>query len=145
MPYLTRQEFLDQIVPEAVVSGLSDATIDEALEGSSREADSYLAKHYALPLIEWSSDLKRAVGLLAQYHLLSRKGFRPNSGNDQIAIKRYDDTVAWLTKISRGDCELVGCVDSTPDVDEDGPLMTESANGTFSYNTRRRSTGCCNE
>ena len=145
MPYLTRTEFLDQSLPAGVIDGLSNETIDAALVWASRQADSYLSKRHTLPLVSWDEDLKALVGDLAQYRLLSRRGFRPGSANDQIAVKRYDDAIAWLRDLAKGNCELANVEDSSEPVDEDGPLLatSDSTTKTFTYNTGRRTSGCC--
>src|SRR5258706_16340931 len=119
MAYLTQAECLDQAIPADAFATLSPTTIDKALLWASTIADSYLGKRYSLPLTAWGEDLKAMVGDLAQYRLLSRLGFRPNSGNDEIAVKRYDDAVKWLQSVSKGDAALAGAVDATPAVDEE--------------------------
>jgi phage gp36-like protein len=146
--FLTRAEFLDQTIPADVVSGLSTATIDAALVWASGVASSYLRKRYSLPLVSWGEELKSAVGELAQWKLFGRRGVRPGSGNNEIAEKRYDDAIAWLRDLAKGLVELE-CVDSTPELDEDGPL---SASGeepmSFRMVTGPRgsgSGGCCDE
>jgi phage gp36-like protein len=145
MPYLNRTEFIDQSLPTAVLDGLSEETIDAALIYASRQADGYLAKAHTLPLVSWDEDLKALVGDLAQYRLLSRRGFRPGSGNDVTSRQRYDDAIATLRLISKGEVVLANVEDSTVTEDEDGPLIAESDSTvkTFTFNTGRRGSTCC--
>lgn len=141
--YLPSEEFLDQSIPAGAIDGLDDVTIDRALDWASRLADSYLRKRYELPLVSWSDDLKTCVGDLAAFRLLSHRGFRPGSGNNEIIVRRYDDAIAWLKDISRGICELVDAVDQTTDTDEAGPIMTTPESPTFRFNTGNRNNGGC--
>lgn len=143
MSYLSRAEFLDQSIPQDVITGLTDQQIEDALSWASRIADMYIGKAHELPLISWDEDLKALVGDLAQYRLLSRRGFRPQSGNDQIAVKRHDDAVKVLEAIAKGTVRLANVVDSTESVDEDGPLMVEGENRPFTFNTGSRRGYCC--
>lgn len=119
--YLTKQEFLDQTIPGDAFAGLTDQQINDALLWASKIADSYLRKRHTLPLVSFGEDLKSNVGDLAQWRLLSRRGIRPGSGNNELAKDRYDDALAWFVRVSKGDVEIE-CVDSTPDVDEGGSL-----------------------
>lgn len=121
--YLTNAEFLDQTIPGDAFTGLDATTITAAILWGSATADSYMRKRLKLPLISWGQELRSAVGELVQFKLLSRRGFRPNSGNDEIAVKRYDDVIAWFKLVARGEVEI-DCVDSTPDVDEEGALTS---------------------
>jgi phage gp36-like protein len=124
MPYVTPDDFEAQSLPADAFAGLDEAQVTQALEWASRFADSFLSKRYKLPLVSYGDDLKSIVADLAQYKILSIRGFRPNSGNDEISVKRYDDAVAWLRELSRGHAELVGAIDQTPDVDEEGSLSS---------------------
>lgn len=136
--YLTSAEFLDQTIPGDAFSGLTSTQVSTALEWCSSFADSYLTKRYSLPLVSWGSDLKSAVGNIAQYELLSRRGFRPGSGNDIVAKDRRDAAVAWLRDVSNGVAGLADAIDSTPAVDEEGPLAASQSKTSFSMTTGRR-------
>ncbi len=142
--FLTRVEFLDQTIPGDAFDGLADATIDTALVWASAVAASYLRKRYKMPLISWGEELRSTVGELAQWKLLGRRGIRPGSGNNEMAEKRYDDAVAWLRDASKGLVE-VECVDSTPDLEEDGPQSASDAPLSFRFITGKTGTGCCDE
>lgn len=137
--YITNEEFGSQALPGDSFASLSAGEITRAIVWASSTADSYLRKRYTLPLVSWSEDLKSVVCDLAQYKLLSRRGFKPGSGQDQIAVKRYDDAILWLRSASSGSVE-VDCVDSTPEVDEDGSLSASLPPVNFSMTTgvRRR-------
>lgn len=137
--YLTVAAFKAQILPADAIAGLTDPVISEAIAYASGVADGYLRKRYALPITGWSDDLKLAVGSLAQFYLISKRGFRPGSGYDQIVVKRNDDAIAWLRDVSKGLVEI-GCTDSTPATDEDGTLADSgSAAPSFAWNGSR---GC---
>ncbi len=145
--FLTRAEFLDQTIPADAIDGLSNSTIDAALVWASGVAGSYLRKRYKLPLVSWCEELKSAVGELAQWKLFGRRGVRPSSGNNEMAEKRYDDAILWLKDIAKGLCEL-DCVDSTPTLEEDGPLAEageEAPSFRFNTGTGNNNGGCCSD
>lgn len=142
---ITRAEFIDQTIPGDAFDGLSDATIDAALVWASGVALSYLRKRYKPPLVSWGEELKSAVGEIAQWKLLARRGIRPGSGNNEIAEKRYDDAIAWLRDVAKGLVE-VDCVDSTPSVEEDGSQAASDTPISFRMTTGPRGNGgCCDE
>jgi phage gp36-like protein len=116
--YVTRAEFLNQGLPSEALLGVGDALIDQALLWASRRADGYISKRYRLPLQAWEDDLKAIVVDLACYFILTRIGFNPNSQQDSIVIKRYDDALAMLRDISRKEIELIGVLESPSDDNE---------------------------
>ncbi len=142
--FLTRTEFVDQIIPGDALDGLTNAQIDAVLVWASGLAAGYFKKRYKMPLISWGEEVKLNVGKLAQYELFNRHGFRPGSGNDQTSKDRFDEAMSWLRDISKGLAEL-DCVDSTPDVDEDGTQSEGDEPMSFRFNTGRNRTGCCND
>ena len=145
MAYLTVDELKAQIVPGDALTGISDPQILAVIEYASSLADSYFRKRYTLPFVSYGFDIKLNVGNLAQFFLMSRRGFRPGSGNDDIAVKRYDDAVKWLVMVAKGEVETSG-VDST-EVDEDGSLAASETAANFRFNTGRRhcsdENSCC--
>lgn len=133
---MTREEFLDQTLDPDTFEGIEDTTIDEAIVWASGQADSYIQKRKTLPLLTWGADLKNAVGDMTAYKLLKKRGFQPNSP-DTLVVKGYDDAVLWLKDVAKGLAELVDCVDSTPEVDEGGPLAgSDNDRQDFRYFTR---------
>lgn len=135
--YLTRDEFFSQTIPGDAYTGLDAAQIDTALTWASSQADSYLRKRYTLPLVRWGDDLRSAVGELAQFKLLGRRGVRPGSGNNELARDRYTDALDWFDKVARGLVQI-DCTDSTPDVDEEGSLTASQPPMSWSITTGRR-------
>lgn len=81
------------------------------------EAEGYLAGGYKLPLVAWSTELRRQVAQLAVYAIMSRRGFQPQ-GTDELIVKNRDDAISWLSKVNRGLLQPPGIVDSTPEVEE---------------------------
>lgn len=123
--FLTYAEFLDQSIPADAVATLSEATVTKALVWASGIAASYLRKRYALPLVSWGEELRSAVGDLARWKIFGRIGVRPGSGNNEIARLAFEDVISWLESVSKGLVEIE-CIDSTPDLDEEGALTSES-------------------
>lgn len=126
---LTRQFGEDELLQLAGVpdhaggySVLNDQRIEYALIRASREADTYLAPRYRVPLAMDGDDapepLKSIVGDMARYHLSGG----PAQASEDI-LRRYDDARAWLRGIAKGEMDLV-----LPNQGSDTPLTpTEPA------------------
>lgn len=141
MPVTTSEAYIDEeyfasvSLPSDALTDLEEGDVENAIEAASRTVDSYLRKRFSLPLVSWGNDVSQAVADLAQYNLLSRRGFRPNSGNDEIVVRRRDDAVKWLENVARGLVEP-DIVDSTPELDEEGSLAHSDNAVSMQWNTR---------
>lgn len=143
---ITRQEFYDLGLPGEAVRGASNELIDAGILAASGTATSFLRKRYKPPFTYVGGEVKRVVANLAQYEILSRHGFRPGSGNEEIAEKRHDDALAWLKLAARGEVEA-DITDSSDDVDEEGPLASSDTPISFRFVTGKRRTAgpCCDD
>ncbi len=139
---VTRQDLFRLGLPGDALTGLPNEFIDSILLAASGIAISYLRKRYMPPYVSVGEDVKRAVVNIAQFEILSRRGFRPGSGNDDISVIRYDQAIAWLKMAASGDVEC-DIVDSTPPDDEQGPLSCSAPLTSFSMTTTRRGGGSC--
>ncbi len=121
MPYLTVTQFIQQA--GGAFAGADPQVLESACGWASRTADMYLSKRYQLPLVTYEEDLTYLCFALAQWKIATQLGFRPGSGQNEVVRMQYDDAIKQLTQISTGDL-TINCVDSTPDVDEEGSLAT---------------------
>ncbi len=128
--YISYQELLDQSVPLDGLSGLSAAQLNDAIAWASDEIDGYLAKRFTLPLATVSTDIKRRCAIIASFYLLTRRGFRPGAPLNEMVVKLYDDAIEWLLRVSKGDI-TPQCIDSTPQVDEEGSLVASGPKISF--------------
>ena len=110
--YATYEQF-SRLLPSTLFSSIDIALQVQALSDASAEADGYLDSQYQLPLVAWGFDLSTHVCEIAAYRLIMFRGFNPDSGHDQHFRMRYDDAIAWLTKVARGVVSPPGFVDST--------------------------------
>ena len=92
---------------------LDNATKEAAIVAASGEADGYLRSRGRLPLISWDATLTRYVVALAVYDLMSNRGFNPGQGADVQIRLRYEDAVAWLRRVGKGEIHPL-VVFSTP-------------------------------
>lgn len=146
--YLTPEEFFAIGIGSEAFKQTATTVVASAIAAASDTADSYFRKRHALPFVPETvgGDIKRAVASLVQWDLLCRRGFRPDSAQDVVSRSRFDDAIDWLTAVSKGTVE-VSATDSTPTVDEDGPIAVSSQPAAnFSMTTGRRGRGlCCDE
>jgi phage gp36-like protein len=121
-PYATPADLQDEGLPPAALEGVGRGLTLKAILAASALADSYLRKRYTLPLVSFSEELTRAVVHIASCDLLVRRGFNPASGADELLIDRKAAAIEWLEDVAKGNVEP-GVEDSTPNVDEAGPLF----------------------
>lgn len=126
---ITDVELLALGIAVDALTGIPLATRDLARRSASGLALSRVKKRHGLPLVEWGDDLRRAVAHIAAYDLLSARGFNPNTGSDIAVRDRYLEALKWLTQVAKGEAELVDLVDTTPTVNERGPLVSTSDDG----------------
>lgn len=117
--YLTNAQFFEQCI--GALKGSEPTVVTTACTWASTTADSFLRKRYFLPLIEFDVDLTQQVFYLAQWKVATQIGFRPASGQNEILRVQFEDAMKWLGQVSTGLAEI-NCIDSTPDVDEEGTL-----------------------
>ena len=107
------------------------ASIDRAIEEASARIDAYLVGRYALPLTTTPPVLRGYAVDIALYTLASRQG-RPR---DELR-KRFEDALAFLKSVSKGDAKLPGVPDTAT-----GPLTpgdTGAGGGVSSVGGGRR-------
>jgi len=133
--YITDAELLSLGLPGAALSSVASATRDQARAAASDQASSYLKKRFALPLLAWAGDIKRAVADLAMYDLITFRGFDPGSQSGELIVKRRDDAILWLRDVARGIVEPIDVLDSTADVDEAAPLVSSDEGAGWTWPT----------
>lgn len=121
---ITDAELLGLGLPGDALSIVAPADRDLSRSAASAIVLGYYKKRFALPLLSWEHDTKRVCAHVAVYDLMVNRGFDPGSESGALIIKRYDDAVLWLRDVARGIVEPVDVVDSTPDLDEQGPLVS---------------------
>lgn len=132
---ITDAELIAFGLPGDALSVIDVAVRDASRAGVSAVALGYIKKRATLPLISWGDDIKRAAADLCVYDLMTYRGFDPGSNSGAVIVKRNDDAVAWLRDVARGIVEPVDMVDSTPDTDEQGPLVSSDTAAGWSWPT----------
>ncbi|PKL44320.1 MAG: DUF1320 domain-containing protein [Candidatus Riflebacteria bacterium HGW-Riflebacteria-1] len=85
--------------------------IEQALSDAEAEINAYLASRYALPLAEVPETLVRLTCNIARYQLYG-------SSLTEEVTKRYNDAIAFLKNVSRGDAVIgVGTTGTAPTVE----------------------------
>lgn len=89
---------------------LDEALLLRALRRASREADSYLATRYKVPLTPakgeggaplWPEPLTGFVADMAHYHLCGG-----NARDDEGIMRRYQEALDWLKAVAKGVADL---------------------------------------
>lgn len=88
----------------------------------------YLGSQVKRPITAWDSALKRAAIVMAAKACMDYRGWRPSSADLPILTAIIDKTEKWLEGLSDPKIDRKPYyVDSTPALDERGPLSSSSA------------------
>ncbi len=145
MPYANTQDIIDRYGEDFLFTladrdrddDLDTTAVDNALSDASGLMDSYLSTRFALPLENMPALLKRLCIDIAVYWLSEDGG-----GATEEKRQRYEDTIAWLKRISKGETELglgsdsKGSTDDGDTASSDGVLI-QSNERLFSRNKLR--------
>ncbi len=99
--YATPSDLTQFAVNANALVGFTAGQQQAALDAASVLADSKLRGRYALPLVTWDVDLRRAVAVIAAYDMLVARGYNPGDGADDNLRARYDDAMKWLDDVER--------------------------------------------
>ena len=122
--YITDAELLDLAIPSSAISAVAVGTRDKARKAASDLASGYFKKKYTLPITAWADDVKLNVATAATYIAMKFRGFDPASESGVLIVKGYDDAVLWFRDVAKGVVEPTDFTDSTPDLDEQAPLVS---------------------
>lgn len=86
--------------PSAIAS-IPQTTREGELAAASREADSYFGSRYRFPIVSWDDAVTKHVVSIALYGLFCTRGYNPGAGGDVNIRLRYEDAIAWLTKVAK--------------------------------------------
>lgn len=112
-----------QLAPGDSEQGLDEALLLDALRRASREADSYLATRYPVPLtpaensgeIVWPEPLASFVGDMARYHLTGG-----DAQESEAIARRYQEALDWLKAVAKGLADLPPPPDGGGGGEDDG-------------------------
>ncbi|MFQ6048083.1 MAG: gp436 family protein [Phycisphaerae bacterium] len=113
-----------QLTDDEGTGSANEARVDEARLGAEGEANSYLARRYAVPVdlsahAELQAVLKSFVLDLAEYRLHAR---RPPIPSD--VVRRREQAVTWLRRVAAGQVHLPAetPVDENPAIGQIGQV-----------------------
>lgn len=126
--YATAADLANIGIVNAAITQFTTAQQQQMIDAVSVEFDGCLAAQYKLPLIAWTSDLRRHVCGVSAYRLMAMRGFNPEDG-DTIFRQLNDDAWQWAKDIARGVITPPGIVDSAAPVRVGAPAILTGANG----------------
>jgi len=92
------QEELEQLAPSDT-GAVDQGKVESALNDASAEMDTYLGSVYTLPLSDPNPYLKTICCDITRFRLWD------DAVSEEVR-KRYEDAVAWLKKVVKGDVSL---------------------------------------
>lgn len=120
MVYATQGDIAELYGPNALYvadrdgDGVADTdAVTRALESARDEIDSYLAVRYRLPLASVPGILRQFACDIALYRLALARDVLSEEHR-----RRYEDTIAALKRIAKGEAALV--LPADPDAEDDG-------------------------
>ena len=93
------QEELEQLAPSDTAESFDQDKVDSALSDASAEMNTYLGSVYSLPLTDPNPYLKTICCDITRFRLWD------DAVSEEVR-KRYEDAVAWLKKVVKGDVSL---------------------------------------
>ncbi|NWO06863.1 MAG: DUF1320 domain-containing protein [Alteromonadaceae bacterium] len=93
------QEELEQLAPSDTAENFDQDKVDSALSDASAEMNTYLGSVYSLPLTDPNPYLKTICCDITRFRLWD------DAVSEEVR-KRYEDAVAWLRKVVKGDVFL---------------------------------------
>ena len=103
--YCDREQLAQYGLPPKALSRFTLEEIDRGLEAASGLMDSYLRARYTLPIQRWGLELTHVCAGIASYTLMTSKGFDPNLSADEQLRLRYEDAMAWLRQVRKGEVD----------------------------------------
>ncbi len=106
-------------VRAAVISSITPADQESALDSTSALALGMIGNRYGSPLTSWEDDLREAVCKITAYNLLCQIGYTPAAAADVNIRVRRDDGIKWLTSVARQEITpaILGPVNTATDYD----------------------------
>ena len=92
------QEELEQLAPSDT-DAVDQSKVESALNDAASEMDTYLGSVYSLPLADPNPYLKTICCDIARFRLWD------DAVSEEVR-KRYEDAIAWLKKVVKGDVSL---------------------------------------
>ena len=103
-------------------STVDTAVLDQALGDAAAEIDGYLESRFGLPLADPPAMLNRLTCDIAMYRLQSLRPLHDVAD----ARKRYEDAVALLVRVARGEVTLGLAADNAEAPAAQGAVVTQS-------------------
>ncbi len=120
-------------IAAAAVSTLDAATqTAHRLKASARVA-TFLRKVHSLPFAVVPDEVTEYTVAIAQWTMLLRRGFNPESNVDATVRERYLDAIEDLERIASGAVELEPGADATAATEEGGPLCESETKHEWLY------------
>ena len=130
MPYATADDMIARYPNRDLVqltnedptqTAINVAPIEQALNDASSEIDGYLESRFALPLTDPPAMLDRLACDIAMYRLQSLRPLHDLTD----ARKRYDDALALLLRVARGEVTLGLATDSIEPPQSPGSVVVQ--------------------
>jgi hypothetical protein len=114
-------------IPSVALTSISMGDKVQALIAATDEMDGRFNDRYTFPLIRWGFDLRKNASAVAAAALMLTRGLAPEENDYRTMLKLRDDGYQWASDVGAKKIAPPGIVDSTPAVDEGGPILYTSA------------------
>jgi phage gp36-like protein len=114
--YATRADLANFGAAGAAVAAMDPSKQDSALAYASGLIDTYLTRHFHLPLLDAGRSLREPCVSISVWWLMTNEGYNPSATGDDSIEKRYLAAIRWLEKVAAGAI--------TPDVTDSAPTGT---------------------
>lgn len=101
----------DTKIPRHAIEQIGQDVVAEKYISASGVVEGYIGAAYALPILSWGGDLRRATAAIADYDIIRRDGLDPDSP-DIVFRDDMRDAIKWLERVAMGQLQPGGIVDS---------------------------------
>lgn len=122
--YANATDLKQMALQGAALNGVSASVVADGLISASGMARRKLETRYSMPLTSWGLDLRRAVALVAQYDIMTQRGYSPEPGARDVFRDRYMDGIRELDEIAASGSSSIN--DSSAPILEGAPDVITS-------------------
>ena len=121
--YCTPTDLYGLAIPQRALTDVAAADIARAIKAATEDIDGRFNRRYTFPLVSWSTEVTQHCAAIAAFTALTTRG-TSLEGQDWDVLKDLRDAArAWAKDVGAKKNDPPGIVDSTPTIDEAGPIM----------------------
>lgn len=109
---MIKDDLMNQIIGNSYIEDVEERKAalkpltEDAIHDADAEIDGYLMKRYPVPMVPVPAVVTKYSKDIALYNLISRSGL-DTGDRESNYLTRYKNAIAFLTKVAKGDVDIV--------------------------------------